>query len=64
MYLFEEDGQKKLKVEAHFGKRKALAAIRTAISHVDVSSPCSHCDASKYHRLTTQDAPMTGRQLQ
>lgn len=36
MYIIEEEGQKKLKVEAHFGKRKALAAIRTAISHVDV----------------------------
>jgi hypothetical protein len=36
MYVFEEDGQKKLKVEAHFGKRKALAAIRTACSHVEV----------------------------
>lgn len=41
MYLFEEDGQKKLKVEAHFGKRKALASIRTACSHVEVGTCCS-----------------------
>ncbi|KAK9917388.1 hypothetical protein WJX75_003827 [Coccomyxa subellipsoidea] len=34
MYLVEEEGQKQLKVEAHFGKRKALAAIRTCCSHV------------------------------
>ncbi|EIE20380.1 ribosomal protein L9 component of cytosolic 80S ribosome and 60S large subunit [Coccomyxa subellipsoidea C-169] len=34
MYLIEEEGQKQLKVEAHFGKRKALAAIRTCCSHV------------------------------
>ena len=39
MYLFEEEGVKKLKVEAHFGKRKALAALRTACSHVDVRTP-------------------------
>ena len=38
MYLFEEDGEKKLKVEAHFGKRKALASIRTACSHVEVGT--------------------------
>jgi len=37
MYLVEEDGKKQLKVEAHFGKRKALAAIRTCCSHVQVS---------------------------
>lgn len=34
MYLFEEEGEKKLKVECHFGKRKRLASIRTACSHV------------------------------
>ncbi|WIA10470.1 hypothetical protein OEZ86_000603 [Tetradesmus obliquus] len=34
MYLFEEEGEKKLKVECHFGKKKRLAAIRTACSHV------------------------------
>ncbi|BDA50730.1 60S ribosomal protein L9 [Coccomyxa sp. Obi] len=34
MYLVEEDGKKQLKVEAHFSKRKALAAIRTCTSHV------------------------------
>ena len=37
MYLVEEEGRKQLKVEAHFGKRKALAAIRTCCSHVQVS---------------------------
>ncbi|KAF6259553.1 ribosomal protein L9 component of cytosolic 80S ribosome and 60S large subunit [Scenedesmus sp. NREL 46B-D3] len=34
MYLFEEEGEKKLKVECHFSKKKRLAAIRTACSHV------------------------------
>ncbi len=34
---------KKLQVEAHFGKRKALASIRTVCSHVTVST----------HRLDT-----------
>jgi hypothetical protein len=34
MYLFEEEGEKKLMVECHFGKRKRLASIRTACSHV------------------------------
>jgi len=34
MFLIEEDGQKKLKVECHFGKRKRLASIRTVCSHV------------------------------
>ena len=38
MYLFSEDGKQKLKVDCHFGKRKRLAAIRTTISHVQVSS--------------------------
>lgn len=36
MFIVEEDGAKKLKVEAHFGKRKALASIRTVCSHVTV----------------------------
>eukprot|EP00201_Polytomella_parva_P015892 CAMPEP_0175066836 /NCGR_PEP_ID=MMETSP0052_2-20121109/16745_1 /TAXON_ID=51329 ORGANISM="Polytomella parva, Strain SAG 63-3" /NCGR_SAMPLE_ID=MMETSP0052_2 /ASSEMBLY_ACC=CAM_ASM_000194 /LENGTH=190 /DNA_ID=CAMNT_0016333613 /DNA_START=53 /DNA_END=625 /DNA_ORIENTATION=+ len=34
MFLTEVDGKKKLKVETHFGKKKQLASIRTAISHV------------------------------
>uniref|UniRef100_A0A7S0RKG0 Large ribosomal subunit protein uL6 alpha-beta domain-containing protein n=1 Tax=Chlamydomonas leiostraca TaxID=1034604 RepID=A0A7S0RKG0_9CHLO len=34
MYLIEEDGQKKLKVDLHSGRRKALASLRTVISHV------------------------------
>jgi large subunit ribosomal protein L9e len=34
MYLFEEEGQKKLKVDAHLSKRKALASLRTCTSHV------------------------------
>lgn len=34
MFLTEEDGQKVLKVDNHFGKRKSLASIRTCISHV------------------------------
>lgn len=34
MYLFEEEGEKKLKVDCHFGKRKRLASIRTVCSHV------------------------------
>jgi len=36
MYLIEEEGAKKLKVDAHFSKRKQLAAIRTTCSHVQV----------------------------
>ena len=36
MYLVEEEGAKKLKVDAHFSKRKQLAAIRTTCSHVQV----------------------------
>jgi len=45
MFLFEEEGKKFLKVECHFGKRKNIAAIRTASSHVQVpiSMPFSHC---------------------
>jgi large subunit ribosomal protein L9e len=34
MYLVEEEGEKKLRVDCHFGKRKALASIRTCTSHV------------------------------
>eukprot|EP01026_Neomeris_dumetosa_P042754 TRINITY_DN3567_c1_g1_i2.p3 TRINITY_DN3567_c1_g1~~TRINITY_DN3567_c1_g1_i2.p3 ORF type:complete len:100 (-),score=7.88 TRINITY_DN3567_c1_g1_i2:12-311(-) len=35
LYLTEdEDGSKVLQVEAHFSKRKQLAAIRTTCSHV------------------------------
>lgn len=36
MYLTEEEGQKKLVVDCHFGRRKSLASIRTATSHVQV----------------------------
>lgn len=34
MFLTEEDGKKILKVECHFGKKKQLASLRTACSHV------------------------------
>lgn len=34
IFLTEEEGKKVMKVDCHFGKRKALAAIRTVISHV------------------------------
>jgi large subunit ribosomal protein L9e len=34
MFLTEVEGEKTLKVECHFGKKKKLAAIRTACSHV------------------------------
>lgn len=34
MFLIEEEGQKKLQVDCHFGKRKNLASIRTCTSHV------------------------------
>lgn len=34
MYLTEEDGVKKLRVDIHFGKRKQLAGLRTVTSHV------------------------------
>ena len=34
LYLFEEEGVKKLRVDCHFGKRKNLAAIRTTTAHV------------------------------
>lgn len=33
--ITDEEGKKKLKVEAWFGSRKTSAAIRTALSHVD-----------------------------
>jgi large subunit ribosomal protein L9e len=34
MYLTEVDGAKALLVDCHFGRRKALASIRTCTSHV------------------------------
>ncbi|KAF5833159.1 ribosomal protein L9 component of cytosolic 80S ribosome and 60S large subunit [Dunaliella salina] len=34
MYVFEEKGQKKLKVDLHSGRRKQLASLRTVVSHV------------------------------
>ncbi|EFN57638.1 hypothetical protein CHLNCDRAFT_59621 [Chlorella variabilis] len=34
MFLTEEEGSKVLKVDCHFGRRKALASIRTCTSHV------------------------------
>ena len=34
IYLFEEEGEKKMKVDCHFRKRKELSALRTVISHV------------------------------
>ena len=44
MFLTEEEGQKVLRVDCHFGKRKALASIRTCTSHVQVHSwPCCCC---------------------
>ena len=36
MFLTEEEGVKHLNVDCHFGKRKALASIRTCTSHVQV----------------------------
>ena len=40
MYVItDEEGQKLLKVDAHFGKRKTLAVLRTTTTHVEVS----HC---------------------
>jgi hypothetical protein len=42
MFLIEEEGQKKLRVEISFGKRKTLAAIRTCCSHVMVSVGVLH----------------------
>ena len=51
MFLTEEEGQKVLRVDCHFGRRKALASIRTCTSHVQVrtrlcmylraAAPCS-----------------------
>lgn len=34
MFLTEQEGVKKLRVEKHFGKRKELSVIRTVTSHV------------------------------
>jgi large subunit ribosomal protein L9e len=34
MYLIEEDGVKKLKVDSHLSRRKSLASLRTCTSHV------------------------------
>lgn len=34
MYLFEEEGVQKLKVDLHSGRRKQLASLRTVVSHV------------------------------
>lgn len=34
MLITDEEGKKKLKVDAWFGSRKTTAAIRTALSHV------------------------------
>lgn len=34
MFLIEEEGEKKLKVEIHFSSRKGLSALRTVVSHV------------------------------
>ena len=42
MYIIEEEGAKKLQVEAHFGKRKALASIRTVCSHITVGPYSCH----------------------
>ena len=36
MFLVEEDGQRKLKVEMTYGRRKNLAVIRTITSHIQV----------------------------
>ncbi len=35
MFLTEADGVQKLHVECHFGRRKSLASLRTAISHIE-----------------------------
>eukprot|EP00887_Chlorella_sp_A99_P004732 scaffold4.g4732.t1 len=34
LYLVEEEGVKKMRVDRHFGRRKQLASIRTVCSHV------------------------------
>lgn len=34
MFLVEEEGEKKLKVEIHFSSRKGLSSLRTVVSHV------------------------------
>ena len=52
MFIIEEEGAKKLQVEAHFGKRKALASIRTVCSHITVSPhPCHSVVADNEHSL-------------
>ncbi len=32
--IVEEEGEKKVKLDCHFGKRKALAVMRTVTSHI------------------------------
>lgn len=34
IYLIEDDGDKKVKVDCHFRKRKELSALRTVVSHI------------------------------
>jgi ribosomal protein L6P/L9E len=34
LYVVEEEGEKKIKVDCHFGRRKTLAVIRTTCSHI------------------------------
>ena len=52
MYIIEEEGAKKLQVEAHFGKRKALASIRTVCSHITVGPrSCHSAVADNEHSL-------------
>lgn len=46
MYLVEEDGQKKLKVEMTYGRRKNLAVIRTISSHIQVIECVWCCEES------------------
>ena len=53
MYIIEEEGAKKLQVEAHFGKRKALASIRTVCSHITVGPrSCHSAVADNEHSLS------------
>lgn len=40
MHLVEEDGERKLKVEMTYGRRKNLAVIRTITSHIQVGVAC------------------------
>ena len=46
MFLTEEEGKKVLKVDCHFGRRKALASIRTCTSHVQVRRGLGGCVCS------------------